>query len=46
MARPEAPAAVVNIPRWIPLALILVTFAVAVVFVVTMAQEEAPGPTP
>jgi hypothetical protein len=35
-----------TLPRWIPLALVLVTCALAVVFVVSTIEQDAPGPTP
>jgi hypothetical protein len=46
MARTDAEGAGSTLPRWVPLALIMVTFALAVVFVMTITEQDAPGPTP
>ena len=46
MARTYAEGAGLTLPRWVPLGLIMVTIALAVLFVVTTAEQDASGPTP
>jgi TRAP-type C4-dicarboxylate transport system permease small subunit len=46
MDRTHTETAALTLPRWIPLALVLVTCALAVVFVLSTIEQDAPGPTP
>jgi hypothetical protein len=46
MERKEAEASGLTLPPWVPLALIVATFALAVVFVLSTSEGDAPGPTP
>jgi len=46
MDRKDAEAAGLTLPPWVPLALIVVTFVLAVAFVLSTAERDAPDPTP